>query len=75
MDELYKAFNINSLILYNLKKTVKLTFKILKDDTIKNVLQVIYTFSISVNLISTKQLRKDGIEYNRYKDCFVIKIG
>jgi len=34
-----------------------------------------YTFSTPVNFISTGQLKKDGIKYNIYKDCFVIKVN
>jgi len=69
------VFNINSSILYDFKRTVKLIFNILENGIIEDVLQAVYTFSTFINLISTGQLKKDGIEYNRHKDCFVVKIG
>ncbi len=75
LDELYKVFNTNGPVLYDLKKTVKLIFKTLGGGTVEGVLQTIYVSFIFVNLISIGQLRKDGIEYNKYKDCFVAKIG
>ncbi len=67
--------NTNSSISYDLKKTIKLTFRILGDSTIEGVLQTVYTFSTPVNLISTGQLKKNDIEYNKYKDYFITKIN
>ena len=73
MEELYKASNVNNCILYNIGGTVKLTFQTSGGNTIEKTLQVIYTLFNPVNLISIGQLKKDGIEYNKRKDCFIVE--
>jgi len=73
-DEPYRASNTNGPVTYDTEGIIIISFLSLGRAIVQGRLQVVYTSSAPINLVSTGQLRKDSIEYDINKECFVVKV-